>query len=61
MTKSEVSNCTLCTSSYTEERDLKLTSTCMRVLANSIGKQAMQAKVRDIDPASKGAYGVKCG
>lgn len=35
--------------------------TCIRVLVNSIGEQAMHASERATDPATSGAYGVKPG
>lgn len=35
--------------------------TCMRVLASSIGEQAMHANERATEPATSGAYGVSLG
>lgn len=37
------------------------TDTCIRVLASSMGEQAMQANERAIEPATSGAYGVNLG
>lgn len=33
----------------------------MRVLASSIGEQAMHASERETEPATRGAYGVSLG
>ena len=35
--------------------------TCIRVLASSIGEQAIHANERATDPATNGAYGVNPG
>lgn len=35
--------------------------TCIRVLANSIGEQAIHANERATEPATRGAYGVNPG